>query len=104
MSGEGPMVGNQAGGDDSATLRRCGLQDARREAALPCRARRAGSEVFKLVRIFGRRDTTDHLKRFFALSGTRSSVSKSFVPALAQETHFLVQDFSELKILTKFDG
>ena len=71
---------------------------------LPCRARRAGSEVFKLVRIFGRRDTTDHLKRVFALSGTRSSVSKSFVPALAQETHFLVQDFSELKILTKFDG
>ena len=62
------------------------------------------SEVFKLVRIFGRRDTTDHLKRYFALSGTRSSVSKRFVPAPAHETHLLVQDFSELKILTKFDG
>ena len=68
------------------------------------RRRRARSEVFKLVRIFGSRDTTDHLKRYFALSGTRSSVSKRFVPAPAHETHLLVQDFSELKILTKFYG
>ena len=60
--------------------------------------------VFKLVRIFCESRQPDHLKRFFALFGTRSLVSKSFVPALAQKTRLLVQNFSESKILTKFDG
>ena len=57
-----------------------------------------------MVRIFASRTQPDHLKRFFALFGTGFSFPKNPVPALAQETHFLVQNFSELKILTKFDG
>ena len=60
--------------------------------------------VFNLVRIFAGRTQPDHLKRFFALFGTRSWIEKDRVPALAQETRFLVQNFSNFKILTKFDG
>ena len=57
-----------------------------------------------LVRIFADRKEPDHLKRFFALFGTRSSLRKSSVPAHAHETHFLVQNFSDLKILPNFDA
>ena len=61
-------------------------------------------EVFNLVRIFGGRDKIDHSKRFFALFGTRSWIEKDRVPALAHETHFLVPNFSVLKILTICDA
>ena len=61
-------------------------------------------EPSNLVRIFADWTQPDHLKRFFALFGTRSLVPKSLVPALAHETRFLVQNFSKFKILTKFDG
>ena len=57
-----------------------------------------------LVRILAARTQPDHLKRFFALFGTRSSFRKNPVPALARKTHFLVQNFSNFKILTKYDG
>ena len=71
-----------------------------------CRSgfRRALGEPSNLFRIIAGRTQPDHLKRFFALFGTRSSVSKDRVPALAHETHFLVPNFSNFKILTKFDG
>ena len=63
-----------------------------------------GRRPLNLVRIFAGRTQPDHMKRFFALFGTRSSFPKNPVPALAQETHFLVQKFFDFKILTKFDG
>ena len=61
-------------------------------------------KVFHLVRIRTCGKTFDHLTRFSALFGTRSSFSKDRVPALAHKTHFLVPDFSSLKILTICDG
>ena len=67
-------------------------------------SKRATREPSNLARIFAGLTQPDHLKRFFALFGTRSLFPKDPVPALAQETHFLVPNFSEFKILTEFDG